>query len=722
MVHYQVVFMKFDPFSIFQEFLAAQRENILLWVPVFLGLGSAAYFSLEQEPSFINGGAGVAASLTLFLALFRVYRKRHDSWLVLCGLIIAGCGFFTMTGFMAAQVKTYLVQTPMLEKETRPVMVEGILEHREEQEGKKGTLLFLSDVSIQKWQKNKTPTNIRITIRKKTDITAGDRVRLLVKLAPVSPPVAPDSYDFARHYYYEGIGALGYALSDIEVIQKAERKFWNLEQIRTRISDIIKSSVPERQAGIVSALMTGERAAISDEDWDALRASGLAHIISISGLHVVMVAAPVFFTIRLFLSFFPFLALRYPIKKIAAAIALFVCCLYVGLVVPSVPTTRALLMTGVGLTAIMLDRSPFSLRLVAFSAILILIISPESIWSVSFQMSFAAVTALVAVAEWGRPFVSRQYRDAGWIKRIALFVIGTLMTSLVAGLATAPFSLYHFQQVASYSVLANALSVPISGIIIMPMLIVSYILMPFGWAGESLKMMALGVDWLLDVARWTQNLYGSVITSPAMPDITMVMITLSGLVMILFHGWHRAVAVLPFGIAILSAIFFTPPDIMVSAEGTVMAVREADKIYVSSARRDKFSVETWLKRWNKTQEDIIPFPRQGSIDLSAVKGNKISCDPAACRIIKDNIKIAFGSGIYELYQDCGWADVIISDKRLPRNFCKTGNVRQFGYYEFKKSGSLSITGEVRDIKTGGQYRGNRPWVSGYSGYHPAADD
>jgi competence protein ComEC len=172
----------------------------------------------------------------------------------------------------------------------------------------------------------------------------------------------------------------------------------------------------------------------------------------------------------------PYVALRWPVKKIAACVALLACCLYVGLVVPSVPTTRALLMTGIGLIAIMLDRSPFSLRLVAVSAVAVLVFAPESIWSVSFQMSFAAVTALVAAAEGARSYLTSLYREAGWIKRSVIFIIGTLVTSLIASLATAPYSLFHFQQIATYSVVANAMAVPISGLIIMPMVIASFFL------------------------------------------------------------------------------------------------------------------------------------------------------------------------------------------------------------------------------------------------------
>lgn len=701
--------MKFDLFSAFQDFLAAQRDNLLLWVPIFLGIGAACYFGLIREPSFQATGAALAASLICCIASLRLYHKKSESLPVIIAMVGAGCLVCVTIGFTAAQFKTHHVKTPMLFRESRPVMVEATLDHRENQEGKKGTLLFLSDVKIDKWAQTKTPTRIRLTIKAQTDAAAGDRIKVLAKLTPLSPPVAPDAYDFGRHYYFEEIGALGYALSSVEIVQRAAPTRLNLENLRTDISGRIAAIVPERQAGIVAALMTGERAAIFDEDWDALRASGLAHIISISGLHVAMVAAPVFFLVRFLLALFPFIALRFPIKKIAAGSALLVCCLYVGLVVPSVPTTRALLMTGIALIAIILDRSPFSLRLVAFSAILVLLVAPESIWSVSFQMSFAAVTALVALAEEMRPRLIRIYADAGWIRRSGLFIAGILTTSLAASLATAPYSLYHFQQIASYSVLANALSVPISGLMIMPMVIISFILLPFGLADWSLKIMGMGVDWLLDIARWTQNLPGSVLTTQAMPEYAMVMITISGLILILFHGRGRIMAALPFTLAIIACLITPVPDILVSNAGTVIAVRGQDHIYLSSARRDKFAIETWLKRWNKTQDDVIAFPRQGTITTD--NGTTISCDPAACRVTSGVVKLSFGARNYELQQDCNWADIIISEARLPRNFCGDRPVSMAGYYEFSRNGALAITTghTAHHIESVGEQRGYRPW-------------
>lgn len=693
-----------------QGLCAGQRENLLMGISIFLGVGAALYFGLKTEPSAWTVGGGCAGCIALFLALYRRYSRYPESVVGFLALVVAAGLLFMAIGFTAAKIKTDWVKAPMLARETRPVMVTGTIDTLEEQEGKKGRLIYLRDLQIDDWPLDKTPDRVRLTVRTESDavIGAGDRVRLLAKLTPLSPPVAPDAYDFSRHYYFEGIGALGYALSGVTIMQASDSDLWNLEHIRTKISTIIAAAVPERQAGIVSALMTGERAAIFDEDWQALRASGLAHIISISGLHVVMVAAPVFFLVRLFLVLIPFVALRWPVKKIAAGVALAVCCVYVGLVVPSVPTTRALLMTGVGLMAIMYDRSPFSLRLVAFSAIVVLLFWPESIWSVSFQMSFAAVAALVAAAEASRPFVSRLYREGGWITRGVVFIAGAVLTSTVASFATAVYSLYHFQQVASYSVLANALVMPISGIIIMPMMMVSYVLMPFGLAEWSLHLMGVGVEWLLAIARWTENLPGSVITTPAIPQSTMIGVSVAGIILILGRAREKFVALIPLGIAIMSLMTATLPDALVSGDGEVVAVQDGKQMYVSSLRKDKFAVMTWAKRWHIAEDQVRAFPKEGRVTLST--GGIVSCDAAVCRIETRSAKIAFGTRFYELQQDCLWADMIISPSYLPRDFCGGRPVQVFGHYNFQKSGAMAIRfTSPLELKTVGNGIGRRPW-------------
>lgn len=688
------------------DFIETQRENALAWGAVCLGLGSAFYFSLLSEPSYV-------ITITAFVCIFIFHVwSRYNLYRELESLpryvlyLLAGALLCIAIGFSLAQLRTVWQGTPMVTSETRPVKIAGVIAHLELQEEGKGVLVIMRDVSIDRWLPVETPRQVRLTIRKKIDAVVGDHISLLAKLTPPSPPVLPDGFDFQRHYYFEGIGALGFSLSDITVTQHSDDSGFFLTKLRNRITAHIKKIVPDRQAGIVAALMTGERAAIYEEDWQALRVSGLAHIISISGLHVAMVAGPIFFLVRFFLALIPFLALNYPIKKMAAACALIVACLYVGLVVPSVPTTRALLMTGVMLIAVMLDRSPISMRLVAVSAIIVLLFQPESIWSASFQMSFAAVAALVAVAEALAPFWSAAYAQAGWFKRSGLWAAGALLTSLVAALATAPFSLYHFGQFATYSVFANFVSIPLSGLIIMPMLMVSFVLMPFGLDMWSLELMGKGVEWLLDVARTTENLPYAQLSIAAPPVSFLIGSSASGILLLFLRGRSRFISVIPALVSVYCLITTTQPVMLVSEDGSVIALYDDNHMTVSSAKRSKFITDSWRKNFGVASDKVAAFPREGSF-------KNINCGGGLCRMVVAGQNIAYGDKLYELHQDCAWADIIITSVRTSRDFCAGKKVTVIDYYFLKRQGAVALytAGEHQlEMKTVAAQRGGRPWT------------
>lgn len=687
------------------DFFVHQDEMRFIWPALFLGLGAALYFTGSAEPLYTLTITGFVFCAVLWGGAYRLYHHKEGQEPFYLLHLLCAALLLTATGFGLSQLRSVTAGTPMIEKEGRPVMLTGRLAHLEDQEGGKGKQVLIDELNIDGWAKDQTPKSVRLTVRTVFDdgISVGDRVSMLAKLMSPSRPVMPGSFDYARHFYFEGIGGLGFSLSKVSLVEKGPAQFFSLDHLRSQVSAQIKSAVSGPSQGIVVALMTGERAAIADDDWQALRASGLAHIISISGLHVAMVAAPVFFLVRFLLALVPVIALRFDIKKIAALVALIVCSLYVGFVVPSVPTTRSLLMTGVGLIAIMLDRSPFSMRLVGLSAVLILIFSPESIWSASFQMSFAAVTALVFIANVMRPVWLALYREAGWFKKSVLFLSGAILTSFVASLATAPFVWFHFQQMATYSVLGNFLAMPLSGLVIMLMMLLAYFVMPFGLAVWPLKLMALGVDWLLDVARFVEGLPGALVTGPVTSPMFIYLSLVAGLWLLLARGWYRAVS-MPFAVLAGLVLFtFSLPVVLVSESGEVVVIRDRDVAYFSTQRKDRFVREQYAQRLGVHQS--AAFPAEGVLPLSDGHGY-IACDDGLCRAEFDGHKIAMGKSYSALAEDCGWADIIITPNYLERDFCRKAQVinmqalRQYGAVAIDRNGSL-----VSVRKEGG----NRPW-------------
>ncbi len=688
-------------------FLAGQRENLLLWIPVFLGLGACLYFALPREPFFpvtifliLSASCGLAG---IAHSMYRATQNGEDPSRHYIFMVLAAVFFWTVAGYTASHIEARAVHTPMLASENKIAQIDGRVRELQVAENSRGVIVVLDEIKIAEWQERKTPRKIRLTIKNKgSEIGLGDRISVLAKLHASSAPVMPKAFDFQRFYYFQGIGASGFSLRPPEILQRgdADDMAFVLHRIRKEISTQISTVLEPRVSGIATALMTGERASISDKDWAALRVSGLAHIISISGLHVVLVAAPVFFFIRLLLAAIPFVALRWPIKKIAAAAALIVCCAYVALVVPSVPTYRALIMTGIGLIAIMLDRSPFSLRLVALAATIVLLVSPDSIWSASFQMSFAAVIALVVVADAMRPYWSSYIRNGGWERKAIVYIAGAIMTTFVASIATAPFSSFHFQQVSTYGVVANTLATPLSSFIIMPMIVLAFFLMPFGLAAYPIKFMGLGIQWMLDIAVDVASWPGAAIHTPAWPLAALVLMVMGGLCLCLLIGRARLAAIPLFVLAFVVILVAQEPRIIVAADGGVVLVNQDRVALISSKRREKFASEVWGRRVNA--EEMKSWPREGQVSGDEME---ISCDAEACRITTPKLKIATGTDIYALREDCAWADmVIVPDKKMPP--CAKAIV--YDRWKLKETGALAIM-EDGTIETVREDQGERAW-------------
>lgn len=684
--------------SLFEDWTANQKDHLIVWIPVFLGIGAGLYFSLNEEPNVFTACLLWFGSAS-FLAIVYMFRNKTGfAPFFLCFAL-----FMTVTGFGLSKIKTESVYTPVLIRETGPLLIDGTVVHAEILDGKRGSAIILKDLNIEEMDAHQTPVKIRLTSKINMKVNLGERVRVLAKLMPPSKPVMPGAYDFRRHYFFDSIGGMGFVLKSPEILQSSENSALFLEKLRQRMGDHIKNILPERLSGIVTALLTGERASITEDDWDALRISGLAHIISISGLHVVLFAAPIFFFSRLIMAAIPSLALHYPIKKFAACIALLGCSLYVLLVVPTVPTYRALLMTGIGLIAIMLDRSPFSLRLISFAAIVVLLIAPESVWSASFQLSFAAVLCLIMAAEWTREYWSKWRSNSSFIGKFLIYLYGSIFTTFIVSIATIPLSAYHFQQIPVYSVVANALIIPLTGLVIMPSVIASFLLWPLGFQDFFLKFMAYGVEWLLVIAHAISNWQWSAITVKAWPNASMYFFLASGLSLVLLQGWvMRVIASTSVLAAFILITLYEPPSMIVAESGGVFLVRDGEKIYLSSSRKDKFSVETWMQRIGAKDRNAILIPRESYLKLS---DGEITCGASMCRIRMQGRKISFGSDYYALREDCEWADIIVTPTAFRDKKCAASIYNKFRLWD---TGAIEIREEGR-LRTVFQSEGLRPW-------------
>ena len=512
--------------------LAAERARWPLWLPVAMAGGIAAYFALPAEPPPWPAPAVAAAALAGCFAA----GGRTGLLVFLIALLAAAAGFG------AAQLRAHLVAAPVLEREIGPVTVSGRIAAIELRDV--GVRLAIARPTVGRLPAAATPGRVRVAVRSGADgLAVGDKVRFTGVLLPPPEPPLPGGFDFARTAYFAGFGAVGFAYGAPELVAARDRPSLAeaVAGARTAIARRILAALPGETGALAAALMTGERGAISEDVLVAMRRSGLAHLLAISGLHLGLLAGVVFFAVRGGLALVEPVALRHPVKKWAAVLALLAAFAYMVLTGATVPTQRAFLMTGLVLLAVLVDRTAISMRLVAVAAAAVLAVAPESLLSVSFQMSFAAVVALVATYESAAPAMAAWFRDAGPLVRVWRYPAGVALTTLVASAATAPFAAYHFNQVVAYSLPANLVAVPVTALWIMPLAVAAFALMPFGLEAPALAAMGWGIDAVIAVAHATAALPGAMHMLADPPAAALAATVLGGLWLCLWRTrWRLA--------------------------------------------------------------------------------------------------------------------------------------------------------------------------------------
>lgn len=682
-----------------------QRGNLFVWTPVPLALGIGIYFSLTFEMPLVVG-AVVWMILTAGMALSYRRESRRVLHFFLMILWLMACGFFL------SQIRTSSVHAPILQKKLNITEVIGTIESVEDQEEYGGQRFVLRDLQIERLEPMHTPERARLSLRGEGAMRIGDRVKALAQLSPPSPPLVPGGFDFRRYLYFQGIGAVGFIFKPPEVLKQGNASFSNIEILRQFVAERIQSGLPQQQAAMFTALVVGYRMAISKENTEALRESGLAHILSISGLHVSLMAGTIFFIVRLLLAAVPRVALYYPIKKIAAIAGIMGAVAYMLLAVESIPTQRSVLMCGLVFFAILIDRSPLSMRLVAFAALVVLAIAPESLVSVSFQMSFAAVVGMIAFFEWTKPFWEGQVRRGGVLRKVGLYFIGVCITSIVASIATAPFSLYHFQQFAILGIIANLVAVPLMAFVIMPFALLSLLLMPVGLDHFPMIPAGWAVEGILQTARWVASLPGAVITDSQWPFSTFLCLVVGGVFVCLWRGAGKFAAVPVFLIGGVLAVRAVQPDILVSPTYKLVALSPREGVFWASTKRaDRFILESWAKQYGVTKEDVRVFPSHGGEENPEMLPGR--CAEDGCRFEIRGAKVSFVRDPYILSSECGWADIVLSEEPVSRNCGASVVIDRF---DTSKRGSHAVyigSGQVSQpqirVESTADYIGARPW-------------
>lgn len=683
-----------------KEAALLQEGRLFLWSPVVFAVGIGLYFALGHEPNVILSFGAVILFCGVWGWLWSVKNNNIQSHL---GWIVAGSLCLVFAGLFVAQIRSMLVYTPMLEKRISAADVSGVIDSLELLEDGQSSRIVLRDPVVEDVSPEDTPRKVRLLVRKDDGLAVGQRVSMLAGLNPPSPPVAPGAFDFQRYAYFKGIGAVGFSYEQPEILEEARPAF-SMKPVQIAMIQRVEEVLDYPQAAFAMTLMTGQKGAITDDDKQAMRDAGLAHLLAISGMHVGMVAAVIFFTVRLLLASIPRAALYLPIKKIAAVVALLGIVFYTFLAGASVPTQRALLMTGLVLIAVMADRSPLSLRIVAIAAFAVLLIAPESLMSVSFQMSFAAVVVLIAFYDAVRDKWGQLYARPGFAKRIGLYMLGILLTTIIAEIAIAPFAIFHFQHRAMFSLISNLAAVPLMAFLIMPALVMSAVLMPFGLAFLTLPIAGWGIELMIRVAHWTAGLDGAVIHAPAFSQNALIVLVLGGVCLALLAGRMRLLSVPFFAAGMVMALLSPAPDILVSGKADVVAVRNArGDLVVSTRKTDRYSSDSWLRLNGQEEGNPDIWPKEGGKD-----GFPLLCDAGGCRGEVNGYKVAVSYQPAVWQEDCNWADLVIASVPVDGACAAAHVVDRFSVWREGAHSVYLADGPV--IKTVAGARGERLWT------------
>lgn len=553
------------------------------------------------------------------------------------------------------------------------------------------------------------PNRVRVTIKADAapaGVGEGAMIRLRARLAPPPPMALPGTHDFARDAWFKGLGAVGRSLGTVEVLHPAASS--GLDSFRHRLGGHVRESPPGSAGGIATALATGDQGAVSEKDADAMRRSGLAHLLSVSGLHITAVVGAAMLLALKLLALSERFALRFNLVLVAAGAGALTGIGYTLLTGAQVPTVRSCIAALLVLGGLALGRDALSLRLVAVGALAVLLFRPEALAGPSFQFSFAAVTAIIALhsSAWGRRVLGR--RDEGPIARSARSLTGMILTGLAVEVALIPFALFHFHKTGLLGVAANLIGIPLTTFVIMPpeagalLLDLAGLGAPLWWAaGQAL-------DGLLWIAHGVAGVRSAVATLPSMPGWAFGMMIMGALWLCLWTTRLRLLGALPFAIGALAAALAPKPDLLVTGDGRHLAVLSTDG--TPMILRD---------RTGDFMRDLVSeasgFDDEPGL-LAAAPFSSCSRDACIVAVQRGDreyrvlaTRTATRIDWQSLVNACAAVDIAVSDRWLPRG-CKPRWLK-LDRKALEETGGIAIyLREKPRIETVAERLGSHPWA------------
>ena len=669
-----------------------------LWLPVGLGSGIAAWFVLPDASAwlvFLLGALGCAC------AAFAIGPQTRSGRAVAVFALAAalGCALVWMrSSHVAAPVLAYprMAQFEARVEAIQPVPAQLMIRLR-----------------VRPVPGSGLPPKLRINVDQdkwNPDVAPGARVRLRAWLMPPAPMAVPGGYDFARVAWFQGIGGSGRALQ-LDVVAHAQEIGWRaaIAAWRQRLSGHIRERLPGGEGAIAAALATGDQGGVSQEDADAMRNSGLAHLLSVSGLHLTAVVGAVMILVLKLLALSPILALRWPLLVISAgagAVAGIVYTLFTG---AEVPTVRACIAAVLILLGIALGREALTLRLVATGALAVLLLWPESLAGPSFQLSFAAITAIVGLHEHPRVRALLARRDEGLPRKWGRGLLGLVATGVAVEVALTPIAIYHFHKAGLYGALANIIAIPLTTFLIMPLEGLALFLDLFGLGRPVWHLSGIALRLLLDLAHLTAGLPGAVATLPTMPRGAFALLMGGALWLLLWRSDWRYWGFAPILTGAAWAVAIPAPDLIVTGDGRHLALRTESGSYAILRDRAGDYVRDLLSETSGSGRDLTFMA-----DMRRARCNRDLCSVDIVRRDRRWRLLATRSNLLvpsdALRHACATADIVVSDRRLPSS-CRPRWLKADSAL-LRRTGGLAITlGARPGVQSVSARIGRHPWAA-----------
>lgn len=556
-------------YALWSDFLEYERPRLPNFIPVLIGTGIWLYFSLQNEPNFL---------LNMCMAMCSVGAVLYWKKDIIVGIIALIC-----LGFFSAQLRTVMVDTTMLEEKTgKIIQLYATVESCEKTE--RGLIFTLNDIEPLHLKKIQLVWNGAKAKNCKQDYEHGMRIKVRACLLPLYGQSFPGAYDFKLQQYFRGISARGYIAKQPTILRvpNMRRPVFTIESLRHSINRKIEEVLPPDEAAVSQALITGNKHGISKQIRKAFSDSGTAHLLAISGLHMGIIGFFIFWLFRIILCLIPPIALYHDVKKVSAVLSLPLLLFYLLLSGHSVPSIRAYIMHMLIMVGILMSRKGLTMRSICIAALFILLVTPEVLMFPGFQMSFGAVIAIVAFYE--------KYEK---LEQHPIMAI--VMTTMLASLPVALFSVSNFNQLTLNSMFANVLAIPLMSFFIMPIAMISLLFMLLDWVTFPMHALGFGVKLLIKIVKFAATLPGSYIVMPTPEPYVMAILIYSGLWLALVHHKVRHLGFAGIAVGLMCYYFQPLPDLFISPGGKAIGFRTPDAVCFNSRRPFRSMATTWAK-------------------------------------------------------------------------------------------------------------------------------